>query len=242
MKVLDEKVVARAKARGLDALVYAPHFVRLPEIRARAKRFSDDDLLVVPARELFTGNFRNRKHVLAVGLSEPVPDFVTLEDAMAELRRQGAVVLVPHPEFTPVSLDREDVARYADLVCAVEAYNAKFLPRHNRRFREVVGATGAPAFGSSYAHLRTTVGEAWTTFDAALDTEAALVEAFREGAPRRVCRRSGTGHRLRGLFEFAHLGYENSYEKLDRLLLSGTEPTHPKHIAYGGRFDDVAVY
>jgi hypothetical protein len=38
------------------------------------------------------------------------------------------------------------------------------------------------------------------------------------------------------------LGYENSWEKVDRLFLSGTEPTHPGHIAYGGRFDDVAVY
>ena len=60
VKVLDERVVERAKARGLDALVYAPHFTRLPAIRARAARFSDDDLLVVPAREVFTGSWRDR--------------------------------------------------------------------------------------------------------------------------------------------------------------------------------------
>jgi hypothetical protein len=57
-----------------------------------------------------------------------------------------------------------------------------------------------------------------------------------------VCHRSGIGHRLRGAAEFAHLGYENSWEKLDRLFLSGTEPTHPRNIAYDGRFDGVAVY
>ncbi|PHQ46649.1 metal-dependent phosphoesterase, partial [Halorubrum sp. C3] len=30
VKVLDDEVVARAKDRGIDALVYAPHFTRLP--------------------------------------------------------------------------------------------------------------------------------------------------------------------------------------------------------------------
>jgi len=38
------------------------------------------------------------------------------------------------------------------------------------------------------------------------------------------------------------LFYENAWRKTDRVLLSGTEPTHPRHIAYDGRFDDVAVY
>lgn len=242
VKVLDEQVVARAKARGLDALVYAPHFTRLPTIRARAERFSDDELLVVPAREVFTGDWRNRRHLLAVGLSDPVPDFVTFEGTMAELRRQGAAALVPHPEFATMSLDRREIEAYADDVCAVEAYNAKCLSRYNRRFREIVSETGCSAFGSSYAHLRGTVGEAWTTFDAALDSEAALVDALHEETPRSVVRRTGAGHRARCLAEFAHLAYENSYEKLDRVLLSGMEPTHPRHIAYRGRFDDVAVY
>ncbi|MFW6320736.1 MAG: PHP domain-containing protein, partial [Halohasta sp.] len=53
-KILTDAVVDRAKRRGLDVLVYAPHFTRLPEIRRRAARYSDDDLLVVPAREIFT--------------------------------------------------------------------------------------------------------------------------------------------------------------------------------------------
>ena len=47
-KVLDKSVVERAKRRDLDAVVYAPHFRRLPDIRARAERFSDEELLVVP--------------------------------------------------------------------------------------------------------------------------------------------------------------------------------------------------
>jgi len=242
VKVLDERVVARAKERGLDALVYAPHFTRLPDIEERARAFSDDDLLVVPGREIFTGDWRTRKHVLAVGLDDPVPDFVTLEGAMAELERQDAVVLVPHPDYLTVSLDADDVREYRDLLDAVEVYNPKHWPRHNRRARELAAESGLPAFASSYAHLRGTVGEAWTVFEESFESVGDLLAALDAGAPRRAVHRDGGAHRLRCVAEFAHLFYENSWQKVDRVLLSGTEPTHPRHIAYDGRFNDVAVY
>ncbi|WP_049936913.1 PHP-associated domain-containing protein [Haloplanus natans] len=242
VKALDERVVSRAKARGIDVLVYAPHFTRLPDIRTRAARFSDDDLLVVPAREVFTGPWYDRRHLLAVGLTDPVPDFITFRGALDEFDRQDAAVLVPHPEMLNVSCDREDVAANADHVDAVETYNAKCLPHQNRRGRAVARATGLPGFGSSYAHLRRTVGEAWTVFDDPVDSVTDLVDALRSGASRRVVRRSGLGHHTQGLVEFAHLGYENSWGKLDRLFLSGTEPTHPSNVAYRGRFDDVTTY
>ena len=239
VKVLDERVVERAKARGLDALVYAPHFTRLPRIRERAERFSDDDLLVVPAREVFTGTWRNRKHALAVGLDEPVPDFVPLDDAMAAFARQDAAVLIPHPEFLSVSLAADDLRTYRDRIDAVEAYNPKHWPHHNRRASGLAADLDLPTFTSSYAHLRGTIGEAWTEFDRSIDSAAELVAALKEGANRRVVHRSGWKHRLRRATEFAHLGWENSYEKVDRLFLSGMEPTHPDHIAYDGRFEGV---
>ena len=242
VKVLDERVVARAKRRGIDALVYAPHFTRLPDIEARARRFSDDELLVVPARELFTGSWRNRKHVLALGLSEPVPDYLTLEATMRELDRQGAAVLVPHPEFATVSLDAADLDRYGDIVDAVEVYNPKHWRRHNDRARDIARVAGLPPFGSSYAHLPGSVGEVWTAFEEPLGSVPAVVDAFREGFPRRVFHRRGRAHALRCRAEFVHLGWENTWEKFERVVLKDREPTHPRHPAYGGRFDDDAVY
>jgi predicted metal-dependent phosphoesterase TrpH len=242
VKLLDERVVERAKRRGLDALVYAPHFTRLPDIRAEARRFSDEDLLVIPAREVFTGSFRNRKHVLALGLSEPVPDFITLDAAMAEFDRQDAAVLAPHPEFATVSLGTDDLTDHADVLDGIEIYNPKLLARDNRRARELALKAGLPAFGSSYAHMPGTVGEVWTTFETPRWSESELVAAFQEGVPRRIHHRDGPGHRARCLAEQAHLLYENTWEKVDRLFLQGTEPTHPRHIAYDGRFDDVSVY
>ena len=242
VKLLDERVVSRAKRRGLDVLVYAPHFTRWPEIRDRAERFSDEDLLVVPGRELFTGPWKSRKHVLALDLEAPIPDFLTFEGTLAELERQDAVVLAPHPEFATVSVDVIDLNRNLDIFDAVEVYNPKHQATHNRRAREISEETGLPAFGSSYAHLRGTVGEVWTRFERTIDAPAELHDALRSGVPRRVFHRSGTGHRVRRGLEFAHLGWENSVKKVDRVLLSGREVTHPRHPAYHGRFDDWAVY
>ena len=240
VKVLDGRVVERAKRRGLDALVYAPPFTRLPNAREKAAAFSDDDLQVVPAREVFTGSARNRKHVLAIGLEEPVPDFITLAGAMREFRRQGAAVLAPHPTFATVSLGAADIERYP--VDAVETYNTKHWGFHNSRARRVARETGLPGFSSSYAHLVGTVGEAWTTFEESFESAAGLATLLKQRAPRRVFHRRGPAHRLRCAAEFGHLFYENSWGKIDRVFLSGMEPTHPGHIAYDGRFEDVRVY
>jgi predicted metal-dependent phosphoesterase TrpH len=242
VKVLDDGVVTRAKARDLDALVYAPHFTRWPDIVDRAAAFSDDDLTVVPGRELFTGDWRTRRHVLALGLERSVPDFLTLEGTMAELAAQDALVLVPHPGFLTVSFGRDHLERYRDQVDAIEVYNPKHPPWDNSRARRTAADMGLPGFSSSYAHLRGTVGECWTTFEADLDGPAALLGAVRDGLPRQVDHRRGPVHLFRRGAEFAHLGWENSWRKFDRVYLSGTEPTHPGHVAYDGRFDDVRVY
>ena len=242
VKILDEAVVERAKARNIDVLVYAPHFTRLPTARRRAQRLSDEDLLVVPAREVFTGGWQNRKHVLALGLTDPVPDFIPLAVAMREFERQDAVVLAPHPEFLTVSLDRADLQTYESQIDALEVYNPKHLPHHNERAIELAETHDVGVFGSSYAHRRPTVGEVWTTVETTVETETDLLDVFRSEEPKRVEHRSNHRHDRRRLAEFAHLGWENTWKKFDRLLLSGTEPTHPRHIAYDGQFDDVAVY
>lgn len=242
VKVLNDAVVERAKRVGLDAIIYAPHFTRLPEIRERAAAYSSDELLIIPAREVFTGSWRDRKHVLAIGLEDPVPDFIPLEVAMAEFDRQGAAVLAPHPEFATVSLTETDLRTYAKTIDAVEIFNPKHLPSHNQRARELAEMLSYPPFTSSYAHLPSSVGVAYTVFGTPIESEDDLVEAFEERVARRVVHDNGAKRFRTSAGELAHLCYENTWKKADRLFLSGTEPTHPSHIAYNGRFDDVAVY
>lgn len=238
--MLDEAVVERAIDRGLDAVVYAPHFTRLPEIRRRAHELARDDLIVVPGREVFTGTYRNRKHVLAIGISEPVPDFITLEAAMAEFRRQDATVLVPHPEYLTVGLSRSDIRRHADVIDAIEVYNPKYLPYHAPRARSIAADLDLPTFASSYAHLGRTVGAAWTETERALSDPEDVPAAIRENI--RVGRREGAAAIVHSATELGHLIWENTAKKVDRIGLPGMEATHPSDPAYEGRFDDAYVY
>lgn len=241
-KLLTDSVVDRAKARGIDVLVYAPHFTRLPEIQQTAASYTDSELTIIPAREVFTGDWKNRRHLLAIGLREPVADFITFESALAEFDRQDAAVLAPHPAFLNVSLTKPEIRAHATRIDAVETYNAKLFPHQNRRGQRIASELSLPGFGSSYAHLPATVGEAWTQFETTISDEGDLVAALTDAVPRTVIHRGGGSHRYRQLAEYSHLAYENTWQKIDRLLLSGDEPTHPRNLVYEGRFDDVSVY
>lgn len=242
VKVLDGTVVSRAKRAGLDVLVYAPHFTHLSAIRERAREYSDDDLLVVPARECFTGDWTQRRHVLVVDPSEPIPDFLTFEGTMAELEKRGETVLAPHPEFLTMSLAREDIHEYRHVFDAVEVFCPKNWSIHTRRMRDVAAETGLPTYTSSYAHLRSTVGEAWTAFEQPIDTAEELRSALESGAESRCCRKSGVDHLLARRAEFAHLFKENTWEKFRRVVFKRPEPTNPRNSLYDGEYGDHSAY
>lgn len=242
VKVISDRVVERAKRRGFDALVYAPHFTPLPEIERRAARYSDAELTVIPAREVFTGRWTNRKHVLALDLDEPVPDYISLAGAMDELARQDAIVLVPHPDFATVSLGPDEIRRYRDRIDAVEVFNPKHLPPHNRRARALAAELDLPPYTSSYAHLTRSVGLSRTVFERSIDDERDLLQALRTGADRRIEHAESVRRWVGTATELAHLGWENTWKKGRRLLGPGIEPTHPSASLYDGRFDSVCVY
>lgn len=242
VKILDEEVVRRAKDAGLDILVYAPHFTHISTARERAERYTDDDLLVVPARECFTGRWNDRQHVLAIDPDKPIPDFVTLADTMDELRRQDATVLAPHPGFLTMSLEREDVLEYRDLIDAVEVYCPKHWSWHNRRARSIAADADLPTYASSYAHLRPTIGEVWVEFEESIENATQLRAAIDRGAPRELHHETGVGHELNRKVEFFHLTWENTWEKFKRVALEDIEQTNPFNPIYEGRFDDVSAY
>lgn len=242
VKLLDDGVVTRAKQRGLDALVYAPHFRRLPAIQQRAEAYTDDELLIVPGREVFTGTWRDRRHLLVVDPETPIPDFITFSGAIDTLSDSSAGILAPHPMFLTVSCSAEDIREHRSVFDAIETYNPKHLSHHNDRAVRLATELSLPKFGSSYAHLRGSVGEVWTEFEQDIHSPQDLVDAISSTVSSTVRRRHGPAHRARCLAEFSHLAWENTWQKIDRVLLSGMEPTHPGHVAYDGRFDDIAVY
>ena len=238
VKLLNESVVERARSRGLEAIVYAPHFTQLPTIEARAATYSTQSLTVIPAREIFTGPWWNRRHILAIGLTDPIPDFIPLEQTMNEIERQGAAVLIPHPTFLSVSLTSEEIDHYADRIHALEIYNPKHLKRHNRRAKHIAQACDLPTFGSSYAHRTATIGEVWTTLTTDITDVFDLRDALIAGKLGTIERNTGWRHSIRCGAEVAHLGWENTWQKFNRVILEEKEPTHPNNPCYADRFSD----
>lgn len=236
VKVLDDRVRRLAIERGLDAIVYAPHFTPWPEIVERSARFSDDRLVVVPAREVFTGPWNDRKHVLALDLNEPIPDFIPLSVTVDELVAQGACLVAPHPGFLTMSLDLDDLRRLQEHVHAIEIYNPKFLPWHASRARRVARELGRPVIASSYAHLRSSVGAAWIQVEGEIDRPSDVVDALRLGSIERIGHIDATDRMRVKTGELAHLLWENTGQKLNRAIDHGVPPTHPQTELYGGRF------
>lgn len=245
VKILDDTVVDLAVARGLDAIVYAPHFTPWPEIVRRARSFTDDDLVVVPGREVFTGHWSERKHVLGLDLGEPIPDFVPLDRTMDALRSQGACVIAPHPTYLTVSLSPDDLERYRDDIDAIETYNPRLLPWHPPRSRRLADALDTPQVASSYAHLRRSVGAASIELRRPVTSPADVVAAIRDGAIEAIRRPTLPARIGWSLPELGHLLWENSASKLLRKLTPGAVATHPSadvYRQYGWSDTDAATF
>lgn len=237
VKILDDRVYHRAIELNLDAIVYAPHFTPWPEIVERAEYYTDEQLTVVPGREIFTGTWRRRKHVLALGLDEPIPDFISLESAMDALREQDACVIIPHPGYLTMSLPAEDVQTYREVIDAVEVFNPRFLPWHAPRARSIATNVQRTPIVSSYAHLVSTVGVASVTLDRSVSSPDAVIDSIRAGAISEL-EVPPWGRRWRhGAGELADLVHENTIAKLRRVRGSDIEATHPEAPLYNGRFD-----
>lgn len=242
VKILDDEVVRRAKQAGLDVLVYAPHFTHLSEIRERAQQYTDDELLVVPARECFIDRWNQRRHVLVVDPSEPIPDFLTFEATMAELDRRDETLLAPHPEFLTMSLSEADIREYRDAFDAIEVFCPKNFWFHTRRMKAIAGDLDLPTYVSSYSHLPQTVGEAWVEFERPIETADDLTAAIEAGADPGCYRNDGLAHLLKRRLEFLHLGKENTWDKFKRVVVEDEEPTNPYNSNYDERFVDDVSY
>lgn len=237
VKLLNTAVCERAIAGGIDALVYAPHFTPWPDIVDRAEHFSSEDLLVVPGRELFTGPWNERRHLLALGLTEPIPDFISLERTLAELDEQGATVVVPHPTYLSMSMSTADIHRYRAHLDAIEVYNPRCLPWHHARARELASRLDLPIVASSYAHLRSSVGTGWVELTERPVSPADVISSINGGLVDGVGTIGSFGRRVTAGKELGHMCWENTGKKLAMALSSQQVATHPSAAIYAGRFD-----
>jgi predicted metal-dependent phosphoesterase TrpH len=141
-----EVLLETARDRGLGAIAITDHNEVSGALEAREVAAGMDDLKVIVGEEVKTGG---QGEVIGLFLEEKIPKGLTMAETLAEIRRQGGIVYVPHPfdRFHSVP-DYEhllDIVEDVDILevfnprVAVTAFNQEAV-RFAEKYRIVPGA------------------------------------------------------------------------------------------------------
>jgi len=86
-----EALLGEAKARGLGAIAITDHNEISGALEAREKA---DGIKIIVAEEVKTGD---QGEVIGLFIEDKIPRGMTLQETIAEIKRQGGLVYVPHP-------------------------------------------------------------------------------------------------------------------------------------------------
>ncbi len=115
-----EVLLAEARARGLGAIAVTDHNEVSGAHEARAKA---DGVKVIVGEEIKTAH---QGEVIGLFIEEKIPRGLTLEETIAEIRRQGGVVYVPHPfDRLHAVPDYEHLLPVLDQIDAIEVFNPR---------------------------------------------------------------------------------------------------------------------
>jgi predicted metal-dependent phosphoesterase TrpH len=135
-----------ARDRGLGAIAITDHNEISGALEARAIAEQMGDIRVIVAEEVMTAE---QGEVIGLFLEERIPRGLTMAETIAEIRRQGGLVYVPHPfdrfhsvpdyEHLLAIVEEIDVLEVFNPRVAVSAFNEE-AERFARKYRIVPGA------------------------------------------------------------------------------------------------------
>ena len=117
-----EVLLATAREQGLGAIAVTDHneVSGALEARAKAARFG---VKVIVAEEVKTAD---QGEVIGLFIEEKIPRGMSLVETVAEIKRQGGLVYVPHPFDRMHSVpDYEHLLTIVDEIDAIEVYNPR---------------------------------------------------------------------------------------------------------------------
>ena len=158
-----EVLLATAKAQGLGAIAVTDHNEISGALAARAQA-EEAGVKVIVGEEVKTAE---QGEVIGLFIEEKIPRGLTLEETVAEIKRQGGLVYVPHPFDRMHSVpDYEHLLKILDDVDAIEVFNPRVAigafndeaARFAAKYRIVAGAGSdshvAQGLGSARIRMR----------------------------------------------------------------------------------------
>ena len=144
-----EVLLAEAKERGLGAIAVTDHNEISGALEAHAKA---QGIKVIVAEEIKTAD---QGEVIGLFIKERIPRGLTLEETIAEIKRQGGLVYVPHPfDRLHAVPDYEHLLPVLDQVDAIEVFNPRVaIGEFNEEAARFAAKYRIPAGAGSDAHV-----------------------------------------------------------------------------------------
>jgi glycosyltransferase involved in cell wall biosynthesis len=144
-----EVLLAEAKARGLGAIAVTDHNEISGAHEAAAKA---NGIKVIVGEEVKTAD---QGEVIGLFIQERIPRGMTLQETIAEIKRQGGVVYVPHPFDRMHSVpDYEHLLAVLDDIDAIEVFNPRVaIAEYNEEAARFAAKYRIPAGAGSDAHV-----------------------------------------------------------------------------------------
>lgn len=168
----------RARELGLGGLAFTDHD------RLTVAWSPFEDLVLVPGSELST----EWGDLLALGIKQLPPAGLPVRELVADIHRQGGVVVVPHPfseELRHICLN-ERVFDIIDVIDGLEVTSPK-RSVDNLKARRLAQKHGKAVIGGSDAHSEETMGWGFTSCEEG--TVGGLLRAIRDGRTEAFIRR-----------------------------------------------------
>jgi predicted metal-dependent phosphoesterase TrpH len=144
-----EVLLAEARARGLGAIAVTDHNEISGALDARAKA---NGLKVIVGEEVKTAE---QGEVIGLFIEEKIPRGLTLQETIAEIKRQGGLVYVPHPFDRMHSVpDYKHLLDVLESIDAIEVFNPRVaIMEFNDEAVRFAAKYRIPAGAGSDAHV-----------------------------------------------------------------------------------------
>ena len=158
-----EVLLETARDRGLGAIAITDHNEISGALAAREIAEGMDDLKVIVAEEVKTAA---QGEVIGLFIEERIPRGMTMQETIAEIRRQGGLVYVPHPFDRLHSVpDYEHLLDIVEEIDILEVFNPRVAltafndeaERFARKYRIVPGAGSDSHVAQGLGSVRTRI-------------------------------------------------------------------------------------
>ena len=119
----------------------------------------NDDLNIIVGQEIKT----THGEIIGLFLNALIPDQLSPEDTVREIRKQSGFCLIPHPEDKYRSgLSFETMDSIREDIDAIEIFNGRTIGKPNADLKHWARSNNVPGISSSDAHSASGVGRSYT--------------------------------------------------------------------------------